>query len=239
MIRIAICDDEKIFIDSYIKLINNIKKEYKYDIEIYTFESGEDLIKYTVINEIIFDLVFLDIIMEGLSGVETAKKLKQMHQAIQIVFLTSSKEYALDGYEIRVFNYIIKNSDQSEFKIYEAIKHCYSKSNEYIIIKNRSSIEKIEISKIVYIESDKRKIIVNTVDSKYEIYEKLDNMYEKLEKFDFVKTHRSYIVNIHYIKKIDTKVIITTKGDTILLSRANIDNVRDKFISYLENSDIK
>lgn len=235
MIKIAICDDENMFIDSYVKIINKIKKDYKYNIEIYTFNSGEDLIKYIIINEIKFELVFLDIIMKEVNGIETAKKLKEIDKLTQIVFLTSSKEYALDGYDIKVFNYIIKNSKQQEMKIYEAIKHCYSKTNDYIIINNKSSIEKVEISDIVYIESAKRKIIVNTIDSQYETYEKLDNIYEKLESFGFVKTHRSYIVNMDFVKKIEPKEIITTRGDIILISRGNAEMVKEKFIKYLES----
>ena len=235
MIKIAICDDENMFIDNYVKIINKIKKDYKYNIEIYTFNSGEDLIKYIIINEIRFELVFLDIIMKEVNGIETAKKLKEIDKLTQIVFLTSSKEYALDGYDIRVFNYIIKNSQQQEMKIYEAIKYCYSKSNDYIIINNKSSIEKVEISDIVYIESAKRKIIVNTIDSQYETYEKLDNIYEKLERFGFVKTHRSYIVNMDFIKKIEPKEIITTRGDIVLISRGNAEMVKEKFIRYLES----
>lgn len=235
MIKIAICDDENIFIDNYVKIINKIKKDYKYNIEIHTFNSGEDLIKYTIINEVRFELVFLDIIMKEVNGIETAKKLKEIDELTEIVFLTSSKEYALDGYDIKVFNYIIKNSKQQELKIYEAIKHCYLKTNDYIIINNKSSIEKIEISKIVYIESAKRKIIVNTIDSQYETYEKLDNIYKKLESFGFVKTHRSYIVNMDFIKKIEPKEIITTRGDIVLISRGNAEMVKEKFISYLES----
>ena len=235
MIRVALCDDENIFIDNYINIINNIKKSYKYSMEIHLFNSGEDLIKYIIINDMRFDLVFLDIIMKEINGIEAAKKIKEIDTSTEIVFLTSSKEYALDGYEIKAFNYIIKNTNQLELKMHEAIKHCYSKVNEYILINNKSSIEKIEISKIVYIESNKRKIIVNTVDSKYETYEKLDNIYAKVESFGFVKTHRSYIVNMDFIKRIEPKEIITTRGDIVLISRGNGDMVKDKFMKYLGN----
>lgn len=235
MIKIAICDDENIFIENYIEIINNIKKDNKYNIEIHTFNSGKDLIKYTTINDVKFDLVFLDIIMKEINGIDTAKLLKRADEHTEIVFLTSSKEYALDSYDIKAFNYIIKSSEQLESKIYEAIKNSYEKKDNYIVINNKSFIEKIQISKIIYIESNKRKIIFNTVDGKHETYEKLDNIYEKLESYGFVKTHRSYIINMYFIKKIGQKELITTTGDIILISRSNTDIVRDRFIKYLED----
>lgn len=232
MIKVAICDDEIFYLDTYLKMINRMKT--KYSIEVHRFNSGEDLINYMVINEIQFDLVFLDIIMGELNGIETAKKIKQINETTEIVFLTSSKEYALDGYEIRAFNYIIKNSQNVEERIYAAIKYTCAKSNDYILINNKSSIEKIEINKIIYIESNKRKIKIKTIDSEYEMYEKLDNVYEKIKKFGFMKSHRSYIINMHYIKKIEVKDITTTMGDIIPISRGKVDEVKNNFINYLE-----
>lgn len=234
MITIAICDDENIFIENYIKIINKIKKDNKYNIELHTFNSGEDLIKYIIINDLRFDLVFLDIIMKEVNGIDTAKRIKKVDESTEIVFLTSSKEYALDGYEIKAFNYIIKNSDKLEDKIFEAINHAYLNRDKYIVINNKSFVEKIDIKSIVYIESNKRKIIVYTVNGKYETYEKLDNIYIKLESYGFVRTHRSYIINMDFIKKIEQKEIVTTTGDTVLISRANAEMVKERFMKYLE-----
>ncbi|MGL5378851.1 LytR/AlgR family response regulator transcription factor [Clostridium sp.] len=234
MIKIAICDDEDIFINKYMKIISNIKKNKNYGIEIFTFNSGEELLKYIFINKVKFDLVFLDIIMKEINGIETARKIKEIYELTEIVLLTSSKEYALDAYDVKVFNYIIKSSQQLESKINEAIKHCYSKINDYIIINNKSSIEKIEICKIVYIESNKRKLIITTTDSKHEIYEKLDNIYNKIENYGFIKTHKSYIINMNFIKRIDSKEVITTKEEVIPISRGNSSTVKEKFMKYLE-----
>lgn len=235
MIKIAICDDENIFVDKYIKIINSIKKNRNYNIEISTFNSGEELINHIFINEVKFDLIFLDIIMKEINGIETARKIKEIDELTEIVLLTSSKEYALDAYDVKVLNYIIKDSQNLESKIDEAIKHCYSKTNDYIIINNKSTIEKIEISKIVYIESNKRKLSIITTNSKYEIYEKLDNIYNKIENYGFIKTHKSYIINMNFIQRIEPKEIITTKGEIIPISRGNINAIKEKFMKYLED----
>lgn len=234
MIRVAICDDEEIFLNDYAKMINSIKKLYNYNIEIFKFNSGEELLNFISINEIKFNIIFLDIIMDKIDGIETAKKIRQIDTMTEIIFLTSSKDYALEGYEVKAYNYIVKSSDSIEEKIYESIRDLYSKVNDFIVINNKSGIERIETKKIVYIESNKRKIIFNTIENEYEMYEKLDNIYEELKHRGFIKVHRSYIVNREFIKKIEAKDIITTTGEIIPISRSKLDEVKLSFMEYLE-----
>ena len=234
MIKVAICDDEEIFLNDYAKVINNIKKLYSYNIEIFKFNSGEELLNFISINEIKFNIIFLDIIMDKIDGIETAKKIRQIDTMTEIIFLTSSKDYALEGYEVKAYNYIVKSSDSIEEKIYESIRDLYSKVNDFIVINNKSGIERIETKKIVYIESNKRKIIFNTIENEYEMYEKLDNIYEELKHRGFIKVHRSYIVNREFIKKIEAKDIITTTGEIIPISRSKLDEVKLSFMEYLE-----
>lgn len=234
MIRVAVCDDEEIFLNYYVKIINNIKKLYNYNIEVFKFSSGEELLKFLSISESKFDIIFLDIIMDKINGIETAKEIRKFDTRSEIIFLTSSKDYALEGYEVRAYNYIVKSSGCVKDKIYEAIRNVYSKDNDFIVIYNKSWIEKIEINNIVYIESNKRKIIFSTTEFKYEMYEKLDNIYDKVKEKGFIKTHRSYIVNREFIKKIESRDIITTTEEIIPISRSKLEEVKNSFMKYLE-----
>lgn len=234
MIKVAICDDEEIFLNDYAKVINNIKKLYSYNIEIFKFNSGEELLNFISINEVKFNIIFLDIIMDKIDGIETAKKIRQIDTITEIVFLTSSKYYALEGYEVKAYNYIVKSSGSIEYKIYEVIRELYSRANDFIVINNKSGVERIETKKIVYIESNRRKIIFNTTEFKYDMYEKLDNIHTKLKQRGFIKVHRSYIVNREFIKKIESRDIITTTGDIIPISRSKLDEVKLSFMEYLE-----
>ena len=234
MIRVAVCDDEEIFLNYYVKIINNIKKLYNYNIEVFKFSSGEELLKFLSISESKFDIIFLDIIMDKINGIETAKEIRKFDTRSEIIFLTSSKDYALEGYEVRAYNYIVKSSGCVKDKIYEAIRNIYSKDNDFIVIYNKSGIEKIEINNIVYIESNKRKIIFSTTEFKYEMYEKLDNIYDKVKEKGFIKTHRSYIVNREFIKKIESRDIITTTEEIIPISRSKLEEVKNSFMNYLE-----
>ncbi|MCR8746296.1 LytR/AlgR family response regulator transcription factor [Romboutsia lituseburensis] len=233
MIKIAICDDEEIYLNNYYDMMIRIKKIYGYDIDVLKFYSGDELINTLSKKYINVDIIFLDIIMKGMNGIETAKKIRELNITSEIIFLTNSKEYALEGYDVKAFNYIIKNSDNMEDKIKEAIKYSYEKLEEYFIISNQSGIEKIRLSQIVYIESNKRKIIINTLSGKYETYEKLKDSYQTLKYKGFLKCHRSYIVNQDFIKKIESKDIVTSTGERVPISRSKIEEIKYSFMDYL------
>lgn len=233
MIKIAICDDEEIYLNKYYEMIIRINKIYGYDIDVLKFYSGNELINTLSTKNTNVDIIFLDIIMKGMNGIETAKRIRELNIKSEIIFLTNSKEYALEGYDVKAFNYIIKNSDNMEDKIKEAIKYSYSKLEEYFILSNQSGIEKIRLSQIVYIESNKRKIIINTLSGKYETYEKLEDSYQILKYKGFLKCHRSYIINQYFIKKIESKDILTSTGERVPISRSKIEEIKYSFMDYL------
>lgn len=233
MIKIAFCDDELILLDNYAKVMNHLKLNYNF--ECHYFKSGEELLNYMLIHEAEFNLLFLDIIMDEIDGMELAKKIRQIDQDTEIVFLTSSPEYAVASYEIKALNYIIKQSNQLEIKIVEAIEHTSSKKQDYFLVVNKSTVEKIKINTIIFIESDKRKVIIHTTESVYEMYNKLDQIADKLNNSKFIRTHRSYLLNMDYIKKIETKEIVTTHQQLIPISRGRADEIKELFIKYLEN----
>lgn len=235
MIKIAICDDEEIYLKNYSDMISRIKKIYGYDIEVLKFYSGEELINTLTVKNTNIDIIFLDIIMKGIDGIETAKRIRELNITSEIIFLTNSKEYALEGYEVKAFNYIIKNSNNMEDKIKEAIKYSYEKLDEYFIVSNQSGIEKIRLNQIVYIESNKRKIVINTLNGKYEMYEKLDDSYQTLKYKGFLKCHRSYIINQDFIKKIESKDIVTSTGERVPISRSKIEEIKYSFMDDLSN----
>lgn len=234
MIKVAVCDDQESVLNEYEKIIEKIAISNDYNVEIFKFISGEELIKAFSTKGLKFDIIFLDIIMDGINGIEVAKKIRDFDRMVEIVFITNSKAFALDGYEVRAYNYIIKNSEMFYSKIFEALKHSYSDINDYFIINNKSIVQKIRLKDIVFFESNKRKVIIHTNYKQYEVYDKLDNIYKTMIDKYFYKCHRSYVINISYIKKIDLKDIITVYDNVIPISRGKKDKLKLKFIEYIE-----
>lgn len=196
MIKVAVCDDQESVLNEYEKIIEKIAISNDYNVEIFKFISGEELLKAFSTKGLKFDIIFLDIIMDGINGIEVAKKIRDFDRMVEIVFITNSKAFALDGYEVRAYNYIIKNSEMFHSKIFEALKHSYSDINDYFIINNKSMVQKIRLKDIVFFESNKRKVIIHTNYKQYEVYDKLDNIYKTMIDKYFYKCHRSYVVNI-------------------------------------------
>lgn len=195
--RIAICDDEKIYVEKVEKIVSSFFDNEEIEVEIGTFTSGEALVQA----EIIFDIVFLDIEMSGLNGIETAKILNGKNNKAKIFIFTSHNHYLDDAMDLNVFRYIDKGSSDERIiaglkKAVESLRH-----NEiYITTKNN---EKLKISKndIVFVEVKYKKVYVQTVNEQYIVRDKFEYFKEKLNDSFFAVPHSSFIINFSHVSK--------------------------------------
>jgi len=235
--RIAICDDT---VDE-INAIKNIIDSYKSDFEITydCFTNGVEFLSKVSLGEF-YDLIFLDIVMPVINGIEVAKEIYSNNKVSQIVFLTTSQDYAVESYDVNAIDYIIKPITKESFK--RALER-YTEKNKipdsgYIIVQEQSSITKIALHNLCYVEildhylayhltnSD----IIRCRQSLYEI-EPILNQYP-----NFCKTHRSYIVNMEYAQRIEKDCIVMKNGERALVSRRNHKNISDIFLKNIFES---
>ena len=113
MIRIAVCDDSPEFLQQAVNMVERWSEESGVPAEIYRFDNGDALLAKNAVTHM--DIIFLDIIMPLQSGIDTAKELRQSDKAVKIIFLTSSPEFALDSYEVKAQDYLLKPVDYEEF----------------------------------------------------------------------------------------------------------------------------
>lgn len=180
--NIAVCDDEKIVREYIKKLIEN----YTDNVEVYSFESGCEMLK----SELEFDIVFLDIEMKGMSGMETAQRIRERQETAGqrkniIIFVTAFLEYMEDAFDVNAYHYLVKPIDEKKLLegLNRAMKEvCISKeqSNRYIIVKNQGIKTKLFLKDILYIESSNKKIIIHTTNSGSETIE----TYAKMEEME-------------------------------------------------------
>lgn len=231
--RIAICDDEEIFLNE----IKDKLEDYYSSLDVYIAEfiSPELLIKRVEENSECFDVIFLDIEMPKYDGIKTAKKIKSMNNDIKIIFLTSHIELAMDGYEVDAFRFLSK--PVNEEKLHKALRDLEKASSERdsIIINDGDERYIIKIKDILYIKAENVYLKIYTTKESYLIRKKIGELEEELDKRYFYRTHRSFIVNIINIKSFRDKKILMINNEEIPLSRNKISEFKEKMMSYFRN----
>lgn len=234
--KIAICDDEQIFIDSTCNILKKWAKQHNITLELYCFTNGDDLINSQ--RNTCMDLIILDIIMPLLNGIDTARELRNDNQSIPVIFLTSSRDFAVDSYEVNAFNYIMKPIDESRFfTIMDAFLNLFEKNMETFTAQTSIGFCKIQLQKVEYLEAQNKKVIVylsngTNIEIK-ELFSKCENIFT-VEK-GFFKCHRSYIVNLKRIEQFSKTEIKTTNNAMIPISRNSYPLFKDAYFSFMFN----
>lgn len=184
--KIAICEDELIQQERLESLIREFDKNFEFKVS--KFGSGEELITFYEKGGQ-FDIIFMDIRMKKLSGIETGKIIRRSDKVVKIILTTSIIEYAIKGYSIKVYDFILKPITKKNFNpVFGRVLQELEKANINIYcINNRDEQIYIPIEEIIYLESNGRKVEVHTKDNMYDYYAKLSEM-----DFNFVRTHKSF-----------------------------------------------
>lgn len=235
MINVAICDDEVIYSDYIFKIINNLSEKKHLDIQIDIFSSGEQLLKAFETQDFYYNVIFLDIIMEGITGFEAAKRIKLINKNVQIIFVTTTIDFVLDGYDLGILNYIMKpiEKEKLENSFMTALNTFDAKKSNSFCISVGHSIKLIDVDDIIYFESYKRTIKVVTLRDTITYYDTIENIGGKIKNTFFVQPHRSYWVNLSYVKSIKKNEIELVNGTLIPLSRLRLANIKSEFMRYL------
>ncbi len=232
MLKIAICEDEDNQRQGLVNIIekdlNLIKKQYK----IFQFANGEELI--TSILD--FDIYFLDILMDKLTGIDVAKKIRCINEKAIIIFISGIKDYVFQAFDVRAFNYILKPVQEEKLKevLYSAVDQ-FEKKDKFIVTKTISQKTKIFLKDIMYIESEKRKLKVHTNYDIIEYYYKLSDIEQELYKDNFFRCHKSYIVNLEYVHSYDNTFIILKNLEKVYVSKYKLNDFSKAFMYYLKN----
>lgn len=230
--RIAVCDDEELFRIEFKSVLDKVLINAEYDID--TFSGGSSLYEAFLKNP--FDLVFLDIEMPGIDGITLAKRLRALSENVQIVFLTSHIEYALEGYEVNALRYLVKPVDMN--KLSEVLKYIQDKKNNsrQIIIKQEGEDIVIDISDIIYMESMDKNVRIVTSKSEYITRYNISDYEEELKNSGFLRIHRGYLISLSKVKKIVKNDVVMDGDISLPVSRSNIKALKDALYAYVEGT---
>lgn len=236
--RIAICDDEKEQ-RSIIKTLLNQSRHFAPNMEICEFASGEELIHSISREKEWYDIIFLDIAMGGMNGIETARTIRKYRSEAIIIFITGIVDYVLQAFEVKAFRYLIK--PVSEIKFDKEFKNAVNEGNmanekNYLIHSNQRII-RLKLSELIYIESNLRKITVYATNDTYTFYGKFADQENRLSKHGFMTINKGILVNLAHVKFVDKNNIYLKNGKELPLSRIRRKEIYDRFTHFmLENT---
>lgn len=238
MLKIAICDDEKLYCENIREIISEYCAKRKIEFQAELFKSGNDFVALeNSINQ--FHIVYLDINMDGLDGIKTAEIIRYWSQDIFIVFITAFINYTLEGYKVEAIRYILKNNTLRD-NIYESLDAVFEKmkfSNRIYEFIFKEGVRKLSPGQIIFIESNLHllsfQVMIKSEIKNYTMIAKLNDIQKKLEKENIlIRIHQSYLVNLKYVKDISNYQAILWNNDALPISRPRYKNVKESFLLY-------
>lgn len=215
MIKIAICDDE---IEAAHSLENAVYQMPFHNMETDVFLSGMELLdRYKTPGE--YQILFLDIEMPSVNGIETALKIRRLDPDVILIFMTAYKEYVYQVFEARPFRFLEKPAAYE--KIAAALRDavaCIEEMKCYFFYKKGSAVCQVAAKDILYLEASNRKVKIVTKEKEDIFYGKFHKTIEKLNRNIFLQIHSSYIVNMDHIKSFNGKELILINGICLPIS---------------------
>ena len=228
--RIAICDDEA----QIRKLLEDKINRYCFvndiELELQTFENGEEFLK---INFNDMDVLFLDVDMPGMDGLETAKAIREKNQDMLIVFLTAYSEFVFESFKVDAFRYLVKPVPDKEMtETLDAIRDKLCAPDDNLSFQFQNEMYNIRYSDIIYIEGMRDKIWIYCKDGTYRWRGTLKNLNELLKGKGFFQVHRSYIINMDKIQKYNSQTVALEADYKVPISKYRLDDFKEEYIKY-------
>lgn len=214
--RIAICDDEA---RGRERIQTLLEKEFT-QVQTRQFDSGMTLLA-AVREGYQPDILLLDIAMEGMNGMETARQIKALSDVI-LIFVTGVKEQVFQAFDVGAFHYLVKPVEEERLK--EVLSRAMQEVNKrqgapkFLLIKSGGTHRKVPVEDILYVENNGRKVVVHTKTEKLEYYERMNHLEEVLGE-GFYRCHRGYLVALRAISGYDNTSITVSTGEKIYLAK--------------------
>ena len=232
--NIAICEDDAVDMDSIRKILDGYMEQNGYAGEISAFESGEELLASFSCG--LYDVVFLDIYMDGINGIETAKRIRDIDLGCVIVFITTSPDHSLESYSVRGAAYVVKPIRKEDMQ--KALLQCrevFMRNARYVSIRSDRMDIKLPLVKIYYVESYGKNAIFHTTDGEYTTRLTLDETERQLGGRPFYRCHQSYIINTNFISKISGNDVLMKNGDAAPMRKNGRDSIRADLADMLSS----
>lgn len=231
MIRIAICDDEAYMLENIREMASDFFRRKNMETAILQFSNGEDLLNC----DRPMDILFLDIQMQGLDGMETARKLRSRGFKGFLIFTTVLKEMVFRSFEVGAYDYLVKPIREKQFEktMQRLLLSMENASEANLLVQKGYESSIIPFDDIVYCEVVDRKIYLHLLSSQViDFYDRIENLEKKLDG-RFFKCHRSYLINLKHLKSFKNKTAYMEGGEEIPVSRLRSKEFSHVILQYM------
>lgn len=235
LIKVAFCDDDISVLNDIELFLNEYGEERSEDISQASFSSPFDLLAETE-KGTRFDVILLDVLMPGETGIDAAAEIRKFDRNVKIIFLTSSSEYAVQSYSVEAFYYQLKPiCKEAFFSLMDSvISACEREQSSSLVLRCKSGINKIEIKHIEYCEVIHRTLFIHLTSGRVlESTGSMDELSRQLEEYGcFLRPHRSYVVNLEHVQSISHNMITMSCLTDIPIPRGKYGEIKDAYLEY-------
>ncbi len=233
--KIAICDDEQIICSTMYNKLQDLSKSKSVIFEIDCFNSGEE--HCNEMKRTDYDLLFLDIELPKMNGVAVGQYIRETlkNENIQIAYISSKQEYAMELFEMRPINFLVKPLSNKKIEsLIDKFLHLNKIDTNVFNFKAGRNYYKVSLSDILYFYSNGRKINIVAINKEYEFYGSLDKIYSEVKNKKFLFVHKSFLVNFKYICKYQYEQLTMSNNKIIPISQSRRKAVRSMFVDLEE-----
>lgn len=236
MIRACICDDRGEDVKKLREYVAWFSEKHpEIPLKADAFSSAYDLLQ-TVSDRGGYDLYLLDILMPRLSGIDIARRVRERGEKAEILFLTTSREYAVEAFGVKASGYLLKPVKREDFEqeVLRCVRNLAPRENPALLLKTREGIRKVHIQEIVTVESFNHSRACKLADGTViQTPATLSSLYEQLRDYPgFFLPHRAYIVNLAYVNGLTTADLLMTDGTRIPISRNIYPKLKEAYLDY-------
>jgi len=230
--KIAVCDDSEYDKYCLFNCLNGYCKDSFINAVITAYGSGESLLED--FKENMFDMIFLDIYMSGIDGIETAKKIRAIDAQCLLIFVTTSRDHALDGFAVKALHYLLKPvSSENLAEVFHRCKNLLAGNEKCIEVISERLPVKIQMKSIDFIEVYDKACFIHVGLNIIKTYLSLEEIYSQLDQKFFLRCHRSYVVNMCSIVNVGDRDFILKSGNLIPIRQSEKGVIKKTYMNFV------
>lgn len=230
MLRIAIVEDEDMYVQQFTEYLEEYKKTCEEELDIAVYRDGDGIVENYKAQ---FDIILMDIQMRFMDGMSAAEEIRKMDSEVVIMFITNMTQYAIRGYEVDALDYILKPVSYFAFtqKLGRAIARIHRRNDSQITVPVRGGIVRLKVSDIYYVESIGHNLIYYSASGDHVSPGTMKSAEENLAGLGFSRGNKCYLINMKHVDGIRDKCAIV-RGKSLQISRPRLNGFMQDLTKY-------